>query len=86
MGGYLFQQIYGKMWVCFCLNTGKRFFAEVLFWIQQKEIRFLEKTGLGIFEIEIDRFLRDRPACFYVTIAEEIERFQVNFETSFLKN
>ena len=32
-----FGKFYGKTWVSFCLNTGKRFFLEVLFSSQQKE-------------------------------------------------
>ena len=40
MDGCSFQQVYGKIWVSFCLNTGKRFFLEVLFSSQQKEHMF----------------------------------------------
>ena len=35
-----FSKFYGKIWVSFCLNTGKHFFLEVLFSSQQKEHRF----------------------------------------------
>ena len=35
-----FSKFYGKIWVSFCLNTGKRFFLEVSFSSQQKEYRF----------------------------------------------
>ena len=34
------SKFYGKIWVGFCLNTGKRFFLEVSFQSQQKEHRF----------------------------------------------
>ena len=40
MDGCSFQQVYGKIWVSFCLNTGKRFFLEVSFSSQQKKHRF----------------------------------------------
>ena len=33
--GCSFQQVYGKIWVTFCRNTGKRFFLEVSFSSQQ---------------------------------------------------
>ena len=36
-----FSKFYGKIWVDFCLNTGKRFFLEVT------------KTVLGIFKITL---------------------------------
>ena len=35
-----FSKVYGKIWVRFCLNPGKRFFLEVSFQSQQKEHRF----------------------------------------------
>ena len=39
MDGCSFQQVYGKIWFSFCLNTGKHFFLEVSFSSQQKEHR-----------------------------------------------
>ena len=39
-----FSKFYGKIWVRFCLNTGKR---------QQKEHRFFLKKVLGIFRIAL---------------------------------
>ena len=53
-----FSKFYGKIWVSFCLNTGKRFFLEVSISSQQKEHRFFCKTVLGIFKIALR--LRDR--------------------------
>ena len=52
------SKFYGKIWVGFCLNTGKLFFLEVSFWSQQKEHRFFSKTVLGIFKIALS--LKDR--------------------------
>ena len=40
MNGCFFQQVYGKIWLRFCLDTGKRFFLETPFKRQQKEHRF----------------------------------------------
>ena len=53
------SKFYGKIWAEFCLNTGKRFFLEVLFYLQQKE-------RSSPFE---------EVACFYVTITGNFERF-----------
>ena len=53
-----FSKIYGKIWVSFCLNTGKRFFLRVSFSSKQKEHRFFSKTVLGIFKIALR--LRDQ--------------------------
>ena len=52
------SKFWGKIWVGFCLNTGKRFLLEVSFWSQQKEHRFFYKMALGIFKIVLH--LRDR--------------------------
>ena len=60
-------KFYCKFWVGFCVNTGKRFFLEILFWSQQKELSFFQKTVLGIFNIALH--LRDRDV-FYVTMSE----------------
>ena len=54
-----FSKFYGKIWVSFCLNTGKGCFLEVSFSSQQKERhRFFYKTVLGIFKIALS--LKDR--------------------------
>ena len=44
------NKFYGKIWIGFCLKTGKRFFIEILFQSQQKDLRFLKKAVLGIFK------------------------------------
>ena len=46
----LFNKFYGKMSLGFCLNKRKRFFLEVLFYNQQKDVWFY-KTVSGIFKI-----------------------------------
>ena len=38
MDGYSFQQVYDKIWISFCLKTGKRFFLEVHFQANRKSI------------------------------------------------
>ena len=53
-----FSKLYDKIWVGFCLNTGKHCSLEVSFKSQQKEYRFFYKTVLGIFKIALR--LRDR--------------------------
>ena len=53
MDGCSFSKFYSKIWVSFCLNTGKRFFLEVSFSSQQKEHRFFSKMILGIFKIAL---------------------------------
>ena len=40
MDGCYFQQVYDKIWIRFCLNTGKRFFFEVSLSSQQKKHSF----------------------------------------------
>ena len=68
-----FSKFYGKIRVCFCLNTGKRFFIEVLL-----------KTDTRDFQ-NSPPF--NRSACFYVTIIGNFERFQYfKFETNSLEN
>ena len=44
------KKIYGNLWVSFCLNTGKRFFVEVLFKANRKALGSSKKTVLGIFQ------------------------------------
>ena len=53
-----FANFYGKIWVGFCLNTGKRFVLEVSFQSQEKEHGFFQKMVLGILKIALR--LRDR--------------------------
>ena len=52
------DNFYGKMWIGFCLNTGKRLFVEVSFSGHQKDYRFLWKIVPGIFKISF--CLRDQ--------------------------
>ena len=68
--------IYGKIWVSFCLNTGKRFVLKLEKVLLKKGDRnFQNSPPFG------------RSACFCVTITENFERFQYfNFETDFLEN
>ena len=85
MNGCSVQQVYSKISVGFCLNTGKCFLLDVSFKNQQKEHKFFKKTVLGIYNMAL-RF-RDQSTCFNVTISGDFERFQYfNFETSFLEN
>ena len=73
----LFSTFYNKIWVGFCLNTGKCFFLEVSFYSKQKKHRYFYKTVL----------LFEKSACFYVTISAHFERFQYfYFKTDFLEN
>ena len=84
MDGCSFPQVYGKIWVSFCLSTGKHFFLEVSFSSQQKESKVLLRNGTRYFQ-NSPPF--ERSACFYVTISENFEHFQYfNFETDFLEN
>ena len=39
-----FSKFYGKIWVCFCLNTGKRIFLEVSNTLTLKQIFWKTKT------------------------------------------
>ena len=73
MNGCSFQQIYGKIWVGFCLNTGKRFFLEVLFYSQQKKHDSSKKKGTKDFQ---NSFPFKRAACFCVAISGNFEQFQ----------
>ena len=79
----LFSKIYAKIWVGFCLNTGKRFFLKVFLKVNRKSIGSYKK-GTKYFQNSppLERF-----ACFYVTISGNFERSQYfNFETDFLEN
>ena len=53
-----FCTFYGKIWAGVSLNTGKRFFLEVLFQNQQKKYKNKKKTVLGII-FKLDIRLRD---------------------------
>ena len=52
------SKFYGKIWVSFCLTTGKRFLLYVSFQNQQKQRKFFYKTVVGIFKIAL--LLKDR--------------------------
>ena len=56
-----------KCQLVFCLNTGKRFFLEVLFWGNQK--------GRG-YQVFLKYLPFTRLSYFYVTITRDFERFQ----------
>ena len=77
-----FNKFYCKMWVGFCLNTGKRFFLEV----SKPTERALVLLKYG------NRDFQNSPpfeilACFYVTINGNSERFRCfNFEIDFSEN
>ena len=72
-----FSKFYGKIWVSFCLNTGKRFFIEVSFSSQQKEQR----------KVLLKNDTRDFQISSLWDISENFEHFQYfNFETDFLEN
>ena len=73
-----FNKFYGKIWVGFCLNTGKHFFLEVSFQSQQKEHRLFLKTVLGIFKIVL------RLRYQYVFIWQSVKNLNV-FNTLTLK-
>ena len=78
-----FIKVYGKIWVGFCLNTGKRFFVEVSFESQQKAQALL-KNDTRDFQ---NSLLFKRLARFYVTVSGNFDRFQqFNFERDFLEN
>ena len=42
-----FSKLYGKIWVGFSLNTGKRFFLEVSFQMQQRKSIRVYSTGVS---------------------------------------
>ena len=79
-----FSKFYAKIWVGFCLNTGKHFFLEVSFWSHQKEHRVCLKNGIRDFRNSTPF---ERSVCLYVTISVSFERFEYfNFERVFLEN
>ena len=71
-----FSKFYDKIWVGFCLNTGKD---------NRKSISsFFLKNGTIGFQ---NKPLFERSACFYVTITGNFERFRYfQFKTDFLEN
>ena len=78
-----FSKIYGKIWVGFCLNTGKSVYLEVSFWTQQRQSIGCSKNGWGVLNSPLFK----RSACLYVTISGNFECFQnINFEADFLEN
>ena len=82
------SNFYGKIWVGFCLNTGKRFLSNTGkrgFILKPTErAQVLLKSGTRDFQ-NSPPF--ERSASFYVTISENFKRFQyLNFETDILEN
>ena len=74
-----FSKFYGKIWVGFCLNTGKPFFLEVS--IERAYV--LLKNGNRDFQNGLPF---ERSACIYVTITGNCGHFQYfNFETDVLE-
>ena len=75
-----FSKFYGKIWIDFCLNTGKRDF--LLKAIERAQT--LLRNGTRDFKNSPPL---EKSACFYVTISGNFEHFQYfNFETDFLEN
>ena len=68
-----FTNFYGKIWVGFCLNTGKRFALEVSFYSQEKDHGFFLKNGTRDFQNSPPL---ERSTCFYVTTTGNFECFQ----------
>ena len=77
-----FNNFYCKIWVGFCLNTGKRFVLEVL--RPRERAYILLKRSTRDFQ-NSPPF--ERSACFYMTTNRNLECFHCFiFETDFLKN
>ena len=79
------SKFYGKVWVGFCLNTGKRTLFLKGFILKPTE------RALVFLKIVTRDFQNsppfDRPACFYVTMTGNFKYFQYfNYETDFLEN
>ena len=66
-----FSKFYGKMWVAFWLNSGKRFFLEVSKPTETAQI--VLTNGTRDFQ---NNTPFESSACFYVTISKNFERFQ----------
>ena len=84
-----FSKFYCKIWVSFCLNTGKRFFLEFSFSSQQKEHMFFYKAVLGIFKVTLR--LRDRHVFMWrsvkiLEIFNSLNHFSKNWSTAFQLN
>ena len=79
-----FMKFYGKTWVGFCLNTGKRFFLRGYILKSTETAQVLLKSGTRDFP---NSSPFERLACFHVTISGNFEYFQYfNLETNFLEN
>ena len=78
-----FSKVYGKIWVGFCLNTGKRFFLKFILMSTESVYVFLKNSTRDFQNSPLFK----RLTCFYVTISGNFEHFQYfNFETDFLEN
>ena len=64
----LFSKFYGKVWVGFCFNTGKRFLSEV----STERTYVLLKSGIRDYHYSPPF---ERSTCFYVTVSGNFERF-----------
>ena len=80
-----FSKFYDKIWVGFCLNTGKRFYLSRHSILKPTERAYiLLKNDTMDFQ-NSPPFVRS--VCFFVTISGNFGRFQYfNFETDFLEN
>ena len=79
------SKFYGKIWVGFRLNNGKRFFLEFHFKANRKSIGSSKKV-LEIFLLRIALRLRDWHVFMWQSLKIE-KRFQYfKFETDFLEN
>ena len=79
-----FSRFYGKVWVGFYLNTGKKLFRRGFILKPTERAKILLKNGTRDFQ-NSPPF--ERSACFHATISRNFERFQYfNFETDFLEN
>ena len=67
-----------KIWVGFCLNTGKRLFLEFHFKATRKSIDS-SKKGTRYFRNSLPF---ERSACFYVTICENVENRSFQYKTA----
>ena len=84
MDGCTFQQFYCKIWVSFCLNTGKRGFSQRFYFQEKRKSLGFSKDCTMDFQ---NSPLFERSACFYVVISENFEHFQYfNFDTDFLEH
>ena len=66
-----FSNFYDKIWMGFCLNTGNPFSLRLHFKSNGRSIDFSEKRSRDFQTIP----LSERPACFYLTLFGNFERF-----------